>query len=150
MTISIVEDVAMLNDLYNIGHRRGCTEGTRHVMRGPTAGSLLSPSCTGPVGKQYQHTHLFTVHLSSSCFIRVGLHIRFSRERRYTNVNGENRVFSVYICLYLLSTSVSRQMICIHFTTGISWRMRTPPWAENDVVTVSSFPADFVRTRIQR
>jgi hypothetical protein len=51
--ISIVEDVTTLSDLHNIGPRRGCTEGITHVMRGPTAGSLLSPSCTGPVGKQY-------------------------------------------------------------------------------------------------
>ena len=44
-------------------------------MRSPTAGFLLSPSCTDPVGKKYLHTHLFTVHLSSSCFEPVGLHI---------------------------------------------------------------------------
>jgi hypothetical protein len=72
---SIVEDVTTLSDLHNIGHRRGYTESTTHVMRSPTAGFLLSPSCTDPVGKKYQHTHLFTVHLSSSCFEPVGLHI---------------------------------------------------------------------------
>ena len=65
----------MLSDLHNIGHRRGYTESTTHVMRSPTAGFLLSPSCTDPVGKKYQHTHLFTVHMSSSCFEPVGLHI---------------------------------------------------------------------------
>lgn len=75
MTISIVEDVTTLSDLHNIGHHRGCTEGTTHVMRAPTAGFPLSLSCTGPVGKQYQHIHLFTIHLSSPCFIRVGLYI---------------------------------------------------------------------------
>ena len=65
------------------------------------------------------------------------------------NVNGENWVFSVYIRRALLSASVSRQTICIRFTTGIPWRMRTTCWAENEMVTVSSFAADFVRTRFR-